>query len=550
MTLQQEESAAIVASLVDPITVEVIRNSLNAAAEEMNTMLIRSAYTPVIYEMRDCAVALLDSDHNVLGQSSGLPIFLGNLEVVTRVTEKMYGRVVWEPGDVWILNDAYLAGTHLHDMTVYSPVFVGLELVGFAACRAHWDDVGAKDIGSPTDSTDIYQEGLRLGPTKIVARGTQLVDVIDLLVRNGRFSYAAHGDLLAQIACVSSGETRLVELVARFGLATLQTARDDIFAQTERVERARVSAIPDGDYNSEGCLDNDGVEDCARWVRVHVKVVGDAIEIDLSGSDDVAQGPVNCGTAQAISAARVAYKMLVSPDRAVDGGSFRPLTVLVREGSLLGATEPAPCEWYFTPLGLLIDLIVRALSVADTGGCAAASYGDSMVISISGSDERSNEEFLLAEPTVGGWGAWKGGDGEDALINSVNGAMKDMAIEVSETKYPIYIENYSIRRGSGGRGQWCGGDGVERTYVVETSNALLSLWFERSVTPAWGLFGGESGLGPEVVIRKGHSIMQLLKVNKLALQRGDRITVRTGGGGGYGLRGETESSYAAASTCP
>lgn len=529
-------------SRIDPVTTEIIRSLLNAAAEEMNVTLIRSAYTPVIYEMKDCAVALLDAEHRVFGQSSGLPIFLGNLEEVVAVTEQAYGQDCWKPGDIWILNDAYLAGTHLHDMSVYGPVFVDQKLVGFATCRAHWLDVGAKDAGSPTDSTDIFQEGLRLGPTKVIEAGQERTDMVDVLTRNGRFPYPARGDLYAQIACVRSGQGRLEEIVERFGEATVTAARDEIFAQTERIERAAVLALPDGEYYAEGAIDNDGVNQDPIWVRVKVGIQGDSMTIDLSGTDDMAGGPVNCGAPQAVSAARVAYKLLISPDLPVDGGAFRPLSVRVREGSLLAAAEPAPCEWYFTPLGLLIDLVVKALSEVIPDRAAGAHYGDSMVIGIEGMDPRSHEPFLLYEPTVGGWGAWRGGDGEDALINNVNGALKDVPVEVEETKYAVYVRRYGIRTDSGGAGTWRGGNGAERIYELECDAAKLTLWFERSVTPAWGLFGGHPGLPPEIVVNEGRpDERRMLKASGMPLRRGDLVTTRTGGGGGVGEPRERSS---------
>lgn len=520
---------------IDPITTEVVRSLLNAAADEMNVTLIRSAYTPVIYEMKDCAVAILDADHRVFGQSSGLPIFLGNLEEVVDVTENFYGTDCWKPGDIWILNDPYLAGTHLHDMSVYGPVFVQDQLVGFATCRAHWLDVGAKDAGSPTDSTDVFQEGLRLGPTKVIEGGIERPDMVDVLTRNGRFSYPAHGDLYAQIACVRNGQTRLEEIVRRFGKETVEAARDEIFNQTERMERAAVAALPDGIFQAEGCIDNDGVNTNPIWVRVKVIIDGDKMRIDLTDTDNMAGGPVNCGAPQAVSAARVAYKLLISPELPVDGGAFRPLTVDVRPGSLLAAEEPAPCEWYFTPLGLLIDLVVTALADVVPDRAAGAHYGDSMVIGIEGTDPRSGEPFLLYEPTVGGWGGWHGHDGQDALINNVNGALKDVPIEVEETRYAVHVHRYGIRKDSGGPGHWRGGTGVERVYELETDKAKLTLWFERAETPAWGLFGGQSGMAPEVIINEGTAHeRRMLKVSGYPIRRGDIVTTRTGGGGGYG----------------
>jgi N-methylhydantoinase B len=527
---------------IDPITTEIVRSAFNAAADEMNATLIRSAYTPIIYEMKDCSVALLDAEHRVLGQSAGLPIFLGNLEICTRLTEETYGRAAWRPGDVWVMNDSYLTGTHLNDMTVFGPIFSDDELVGFAACRAHWLDVGAKDPGGPMDSTEIYQEGIRVPPLRVVESGEERRDVVDLLGRNSRFSYPAIGDLGAQIACVNTGQARLRAIIERHGLGTILAARDAIFAQTEQLERDAIAAIADGEYSAEGCLDDDGVvlgEPC--WVRVRVTVAGDAMTIDLTGSDDMKAGPVNCGEAQAISAARVAYKLLINPDNPPNGGAFRALTVHVRRGSMLAAEDPAPCQWYFTPLGLLIDLVVKALAEALPEQAAGASYGDSMVISLSGIDPRNGRPWLDLEPTVGGWGAWQGSDGESGLINNVNGSLKDLPIEVMETKFPLRLSHYGFRTDSGGAGRWRGGNGIVREYTVECDEATLYLWFERSRTPAWGLHGGEDATPPDVVINPGRADERhMLKASRVTLKRGDVVRTMTGGGGGYGAPGDRD----------
>src|SRR5688500_210874 len=264
---------------IDPITTEIVRSAFNAAADEMNATLIRSAYTPIIYEMKDCSVALLDAEHRVLGQSAGLPIFLGNLEICTRLTEEAYGREAWRPGDVWVMNDSYMTGTHLNDMTVFGPIFHDDEPVGFAACRAHWLDVGAKDPGGPMDSTEIYQEGIRVPPVKVVEGGVERRDVVELLGRNSRFSYPAIGDLGAQIACVNTGANRLAAIIERHGIDTLLAARNEIFAQTERLEREAVAAIPDGVYTAEGCLDDDGIGTEPCWVRVRVEVSGEEMVV-------------------------------------------------------------------------------------------------------------------------------------------------------------------------------------------------------------------------------------------------------------------------------
>lgn len=520
---------------VNPITVEIIRNALTSVADEMNATLIRSAYTPIIYEMKDCSVALLDADHAVLGQSAGLPIFLGNLEACTKAIEAQYGRDVWRPGDVWIMNDPYVTGTHLHDMTVMEPIFSEADdLLGFATSRAHWLDVGSKDPGGTIDSIDVFQEGLRLSPVRVVEGGVQVASLTQAIGRNSRFSHGAVGDLGAQIACCHTGARRLPEIFDRFGSQTVLAARDEIFRQAEQKEREFIASIEDGEYIAEGTIDSDGISDDPVRISVRVVIDRDEMLVDLTHSDDVCAGPINCGATQAIAAARVAYKLLIDPNSPPNGGSFRPLTVDVREGSVVGAVEPYPVEWYFTPLGLLIDLVVKALSDVIPERAAAASYGDSMVIFLSGVDPETKAPWLHIEPTVGGWGAWNGTDGQDALINNVNGSLKDMPIEVLETKFPLRVRKYGYRTDSAGHGQFRGGVGVSREFEL-LSDATISTWFERSDTPAWGLAGGHDATGPDVVINPGAADEQhALKSSNISLKKGDIIKTMTGGGGGFG----------------
>ncbi|GEB49007.1 MULTISPECIES: hydantoinase B/oxoprolinase family protein [Streptomyces] len=520
---------------LSPVTTEIIRSALIQAAEDMNTTLIRSAYTPTIYEGKDCAVALLDREHRVLGQSSGLPIFLGNLEECSRRTEEEFGPRVWQPGDVWVLNDSYIGGTHLNDCTVYAPIFVSGALVGFAASRAHWIDMGSKDPGGSMDSTTIYQEGLRMGPTRIVAGGEECADVLRLIATNVRFPDVTLGDMRAQVACARMGVRRLGELFARFGPDTVEAARREIFAQTERLERQRVAEIPDGVYTATGHLDNDGITlDVPLEVTVRITVDGAHMTIDLTQCADQTTGPVNCGRSQAVSAARVGYKLLISPSVSLNGGSFAPLDVVVREGSMLGAREPAACQYYYSSLGMLIDLIVKALAPAMPDRAAAASYGDSMIVQFAGDNPRTGKPFVTLEATVGGWGAWRGGDGESALINNVNGSLCDLPIEVFESLYPARVTEYRIRQGSGGDGRWRGGDGVVREYVMEADQDL-SLWWERSATPAWGLDGGRPGTPPRVVLNPGtEDAREMLKANSLRVRKGDVLRCESGGGGGFG----------------
>ena len=520
---------------VDPVTTEIIRNAFISIANDMNATLIRSAFTPIIYEGKDCSVALIDEHGEVLGQSLGLPLFLGNLEICVKLIAEQHGWDYFQDGDVFYMNDSYMTGTHLNDATIIMPIFRRGERIGFAASRAHWLDVGAKDPGAPVDSHEIYQEGMRWGPTRLYRAGKPREGVIDVLRRNSRFGYALIGDLNAQIAAGRTGEQRLRALFDRFGRETIAAARDEIFRQTEAKEREAIRGIPDGRYEAEGWLDDDGLGSDPVPVRVTVSVDGDAMAIDLSGSGEQTRGPVNCGITQTVAAARVAFKLLVCSGDPANGGSFRSLDVSAPSGSIFHATEPAACAWYFTPLGLLIDLVVKALSPALPDKAAGAHYGDSMVVTFAGLDPRHGDiRYLMVEPTTGGWGGHDSGDGADSLINNVNGSFKDLPAEIFESKYPIRIEAYGIRPDSGGAGRHRGGNGTCRRYVLD-ADSQLSLWFERSKSTGWGLFDGGDGAAPDVVVEApGRDPRHYLKVNSLNLPRGTVVTTYTGGGGGYG----------------
>lgn len=315
----------------------------------------------------------------------------------------------------------------------------------------------------------------------------------------------------------------------------MNEAIEDIFAQSARMDREFIMSIPDGVYEAEGFLDNDGHNTEPVVVKVKVEIRGEHMTIDLTGSSPQQQGQTNCGFAQTVSACRVAFKDLVNPHSPVTGGNFRTLHVIAPEGTIFNAKAPAPCGWYFSALGLLIDLVVKALSPSLKEQCAAAHYGDSMVVTFAGVDSKTGSPFLSVEATAGGWGGFAAHDGQNGLINNVNGDFKNMPIEIFETKYPIKMTTYALRQDSGGAGEKRGGTGVIRGYEMRTDSSYVYLWFERSKTPAWGLFGGKDGAKPKVLIQSpdGETV-ELLKVNAKPLKYGTVVTAYTGGGGGFG----------------
>lgn len=516
----------------DPITTEIVRNAFIAAAQDMNANLIRSAHSPIIYEMKDCSVGIFDRETNLLGQAAGLPIFLGNLEITIQHVIDKYGYAGIAEGDVYILNDSYLTGTHLGDITIVSPIFYRDDLVGFTASRAHWLDIGAKET-MPIDSTEIYQEGIRLPPTRVVARGVLLDDVIEILKLNSRLPLVLEGDLNAQIAAARTGEARYQAILDRFGRDVVEACAQQIFAQAAELDRQAVAAIPDGVYTAEGFLDDDGVTPDTVQVKLKVTIDGDRMTMDLSGSNPAVHGNVNCGRAQSISGCRVAFKMLINPTVPVTGGTFAPLDVVIEPGTIFAAENPSACQFYFSPLGLLIDLLGTALAPVIPERVAAAHFGDSMVV---GMVIAGRTYKIHTQANSGGWGGSQGRDGESALINNVNGGLKSIPCEVAESVFPMRIDRYALRENSGGAGQWRGGLGTIKEYVALEDNTRVMVRLDRAKMPGWGLLGGESAQPPKATFLYPDGTSEIRnKVNSMAIPTGTHVVVETGGGGGFGV---------------
>nr|WP_141991501.1 hydantoinase B/oxoprolinase family protein [Rhodoglobus vestalii] len=523
---------------LDPVTVEVIRNAFDSIAAQMNNSLARSAYTPIIYEMKDCSVGLFNADGELLGQSSGLPIFLGALDVAIDVTtEHIGGAENYREGDVFAINDSYLVGSHLNDISIFSPIFYEGRLVGFGATKAHWLDIGAKDAGQAMDSTSIYQEGYRLGPTYLYRAGVADHQMIDFLMRNSRLPRSVWGDMHAQIAACHTGERMLKRLYERFGSATVEGAAKQVFDQCERLDREAVAAIPDGIYRAEGALDSWGPAGGPVPVKLTVTVSGDQIVLDLTGSSPQTPGSMNCGRAQTVSAARLAYKLLVNPEIPATAGTFRNVSVVTTPRTVFDAREPAACQFYYPHLGMMVDLFVKALASALPHAVNAGQPADAMNILFAGYDD-NGIQFFCSEATGVGWGGLDDLDGVNGRMNYGGGDLKNYPVEVIESRYPLRVTGYGLQQNSGGAGEYRGGLGIWRSYETLSEQTTVSLWFERSKQPAWGLFGGEDGAPTDVVIDRGGGEEHILKVNALPLPKGSQVRIQTGGGGGYGDPGK------------
>lgn len=520
---------------VDPVTVEIIRNALNSAADEMGVNLARSAYTPIIYEVKDYSVALFDADCRLLGQAPGLPIFLGALEDAVKVTVRKYGKESMGERDVYLVNDSYEVGSHLNDISLFTPVFFEGELVGYAASKAHWIDIGAMEPSQTMASTEIYQEGYRIPPTRIMRKGRLNQELLDFFMLNSRMPRSIQGDFYAQVAACRTGEQRLQAILTRFGRERFQAAVDEIFAQCERLDREVVSTIPDGSWEAEGYMDSDGTNHEPVKVKLTIRVDGSDIYLDLTGSAAQTGGCLNSGFSQTISAARLAYKFLINPDVPPTGGTFRNLHVYAPPRSIFAAEEPAACQYYYPHAGLMIDLFIKLMADAMPDRVTAAQCADPMNVMFDGIDRGTGETWVAGEAVALGWGASRERDGENGLANYGGGDLKNYPAEVMEAKYPVRVVEYSLAQDSGGAGRRRGGLAIHREFETLGERTHVSLWLERSVTGPWGIFGGRQGGTPKVEVdRPGKDVIRSLKASHIVCPEETQIRVTTGGGGGYG----------------
>jgi N-methylhydantoinase B len=430
-----------------PITVEVVRNAIVAYADEMANALMKSAYNMMIYEVRDYCCGLIDTQARMISQNrGGLPIFLADLGVAVADGIARYGLDGFKPGDVVVMNQGEVCGQHLNNVVVYSPCFHGDELVGFAANRAHWVDIGGMHQGfGSTNTTDIYAEGLQMRSLKIYEAGERNETLWQIIRDNVRYPDASLGDLRAQIASCQLGARRYAELIARYGRDTVEACIAKVWDQAELAARRVVESIPDGRYEAESFLDNDGRNlNVPLRVKVAVQVQGSQLTVDFTEMNPQVASPLNSGRSGGIAAARVAFKALTSPDLDVNEGCFRPLDVILPEGTMLSAKPPAALGRWSIALPTVIDTILKALSPAVPHLIPAAHKGDMGGCSFFGF-RPDGSRFLLMNIFGGGWGGRPTEDGESASVSVCQGDVRNTPVELQEIEYPVLVDRHAFR---------------------------------------------------------------------------------------------------------
>ena len=521
---------------VDPVITEIVRNGVIAVTGEMKTNLMRTAYNTIIYEALDFTVGLFTADGRTVSIGLGLPMFILGMAETVKANLKHFGAENLHPGDVLITNDAYTTGSHLNHITLCQPIFDDGHLVGFTSCMAHWTDVGGT-LGGMT--TDIFSEGLQLPFLKLYRGGQVNRDIIDIINMNVRLPKRAMGDLRAQLIAVRTGDRRFLELVKRYGRSNVLDAIEDIMDQSEFAARERTRSIPDGVYEAESFMDDDGIE-VGKNIPIRVKVIvkDDKMTIDLSEVSKQVRGFYNSGMTTGLGCAQVAYKCIASPtDYPVNEGSFRSLETIIPAGRVISATRPAPMRWWMTFPMTVIDTVFKALAPAIPDRVIAGHHADLLICVMNGFNPKDNTLFIGAlGPVGGGWGAKRNQDGVSATVCINDGDTHNSPVEMMETKFPFFIERLALVDDSGGAGKHRGGLGVEYT-VRARSDLNLGTQIERVHCEPWGLEGGLSGTGNRVELIQGGKVVKGMpnaKVLVTRVKRGDGYIVRSGGGGGFG----------------
>ncbi len=538
--------------MFDPTTLEIYRALYTSVAEEMGLALRRTAFSPNIKERRDYSCAVFDRLGRVVAQGDHMPVHLGSMPMAVAAA---LGEIEIGPGDVVALNDPFTGGTHLPDVTLVAGVYEQATGDGhhlratrktsrrllardahplfFVANRAHHADIGGASPGSMGMASDVYGEGLRIPPVRIVQGGSVDDDLMRLLLANVRGAVERRADFEAQVGSLQTGATRLLEIVGRRGVLEASEYAEHLIAYSARMMRRAIFEIPDGEYVGEDALDDDGVADEEVWVRVRVRIKGERALVDFTGSSPQVVGAINAVEAITVSAVSYVFRCLVGADVPASAGLMEPIEVFAPEGTIVNAVHPAAVAGGNVETSQrIVDALLRALAQALPDKIPAASQGTMNNLTIGGVDPRTGAEFAYYETVAGGMGARPTLDGMSAVHTHMTNSLNTPA-EALEYAYPLRVRAYSVRKNSGGRGRSRGGDGVVRE--IETLvPARMSLLADRRKRAPYGLGGGENGRsGRDIIIHKNHS-RRIASKGSWQLEAGDRVRLETPGGGGHG----------------
>ena len=512
----------------DPITLEIIQNALQAAADEMFAAMRKTAMSSIIYEVLDMGTGITDADGRLASSGAGIPAFVGVLDKSVKFILSKHDKI--HPGDVFITNDPWHGGvTHLNDLVLAMPVFSEGKLIAWTANIAHNSDVGGMAPGSLSgEATEIFQEGLRLPAIKLINQGELDQSVMDIITTNSRMPDFLLGDVWAAIASVRIGANRLEGLAEKYGQETFSEAISSFMDFGEKTALAELAKLPQGTFELAE------EQDDGRIYNVKVTISEDEFEVDLRDNPDQDPACTNASRDGVIVCAQMVFKSLTDPDTPANEGSFRPLKVLTREGTIFHAKEPAAIGFYFETEVRVYDLIWRCLAPHIPERLPAGNFSSICGTFIGGIHPDTGRQYTIIEPQIGGWGAWEGQDGNPCIFSGFHGETYNTPAEISEARNGLYVDRMALNTASGGAGEYTGGRGLILEYRIRTENGFVTAGYTRSRIKPWSLEGGEEGSGNFIEVIKPEGKETYSFVSGLSVTTDDVIRVITSSGAGYG----------------
>ena len=512
----------------DPITLEIIQNALQAAADEMFAAMRKTAMSSIIYEVLDMGTGITDADGRLASSGAGIPAFVGVLDKSVKFILSKHDKI--HPGDVFITNDPWHGGvTHLNDLVLAMPVFSEGKLIAWTANIAHNSDVGGMAPGSLSgEATEIFQEGLRLPAIKLINQGELDQSVMDIITTNSRMPEFLLGDVWAAIASVRIGANRLEGLAEKYGQETFSEAISSFMDFGEKTALAELAKLPQGTFELAE------EQDDGRIYNVKVTISDDEFLVDLRDNPDQDPACTNASRDGVIVCAQMVFKSLTDPDTPANEGSFRPLKVLTREGTIFHAKEPAAIGFYFETEVRVYDLIWRCLAPHIPERLPAGNFSSICGTFIGGIHPDTGRQYTIIEPQIGGWGAWEGQDGNPCIFSGFHGETYNTPAEISEARNGLYVDRMALNTASGGAGEYTGGRGLILEYRIRTENGFVTAGYTRSRIKPWSLEGGEEGSGNFIEVIKPEGKETYSFVSGLSVTTDDVIRVITSSGAGYG----------------
>ena len=533
----------------DPATFEIVKNSLYKIAEEMRVVLAKTAYSPLLKSAGDYSCGVFDAAGEMVAQGPDLPIHLGSMPDAVRAVVAAFAADTHD-GDVFIHNDPYFGGSHLPDVNVVRPAFHDGTLLGYACLRAHWPDIGSATPGSYGAVTQIFGEGLRMPPLRLISRGTLNVDLERLILANVRTPDERKGDLGAQLAATLRATERLAALAARYGAAGLVAHMGEVLAYSERLMRAALLDLPDGAGSFEDFCDGDGIPDDAAGndarfrIRLSVTKTGDRLVADFAGTDPQVKGPMNAPLSVTASGVYCGLKMAIDPGNLIppNSGCWRTIEVRAPKGSVVNAEFPAPVVYANHEMSHRVaDMVMGALVHFLPNQVMACSQGTSAILTLGGVDPRDGRHYVSYETPKGGFGARPTKDGINCIASGISNTM-NTPVEVLEMAFPVRVERYEVNPDSGGAGRFRGGCGARRVWrMLEKADATGALCMERMTSPPFGLAGGRAGAAAVVTLTTPDGATRALpSKGAFAAPAGAVIDMITPGSGGFGPPAERD----------